>query len=400
MVEISYPENFVFDSAKPETEENDNTRWLIPSLENDKENEIELTGAFVGDVSGQREFKARIGFFLDNKFYFQSETTFPVEILKSDALLTLLVNGKNQDQNLNFGDMLNCSIVYKNNSQVEMNDVEIKAIFQTTSKNNTGLLDWQSLIDEKNGVVVGNQISPDIREGNITWTKRQIVDLASLSSGKEGTINFQIKIKNYELVKNWQLKNFEVQAYVEMKIGKLGSSATEPKIIKSNTIVFKLNSDTAFLAFARYFNDDDIAVGYGPVPPKVGETTAYRIFWRVTNSLHEIKNLKIKTVLPENVRWSEKYQIEAGNINYNPATREVTWTLNRLPNNVLENEVNFEITVLPKSEDKGKLLKLTNETSFEAIDAETGGTITLSSPELTSNLDGDPQVEGKGIVIE
>ncbi len=399
-IKAQYPENFVFDSAKPESLKEDNSVWLIESLSPEEEREIEITGAFVGDVEGSKELKMQIGFIADDKFNLQKESSFSLEVIKGEALLTLIVNGDNKDQAVYFGSPLNYSIVYKNNGQVEMKDIEIKITFETTSNNNKSLLDWDSLVDENNGQVTGTQISQNLRSGTILWTKKQIKELGSLEPDKEGTINFQIKSKDYESVKDWQFENFEIKSLVEIKIGQIGDLVSEPKLVQSNIIVLKLNSDLKLIAQARYFNDDEIAVGYGPVPPKVGETTAYRIFWRLTNSLHEIENLKISATLPQNISWSEKFDIEAGEIEFNKVTREIAWVLNRLPKDVQSISANFEVTVKPSDEDVGKLLTLLSPTTVTGQDKVSGGTITLISDELNSNLEGDPQVEGKGIVVK
>ena len=65
-----------------------------------------------------------------------------------------------------------------------------------------------------------------------------------------------------------------------MKVGKIGETEVD-MTIKSNEIVVDINTGMVFKAEARYFNDDNIAVGSGPLPPKVGETTKYRIFWNI-----------------------------------------------------------------------------------------------------------------------
>ncbi len=90
--------------------------------------------------------------------------------------------------------------------------------------------------------------------------------------------------------------------------------------------------------------------------------------------------------------------MKLGEIKFDEVTREVAWTLNRMPLDIKELGVNFEITVTPTETDKGKLLTLLLNTNLQARDVSTGGTISKTSGALTSNLDGDPGAEGKGIV--
>jgi hypothetical protein len=393
-VAVIAPSDFSF---KKEGDEKEMTSWNLSEVAANGEGEIEFAGSFGEAVEGERELKVQIGFAKGDDFFLQRENIFKANVIRGSALLTLIANGDSGDRTINFGATLNYAIVYQNKDKVELEDLEIKMVFDSTSRNNKTLLDWTALKDDADGIILGTQISPELRKGAITWTKRQISELARLAPGAEGTINFQIKMKQFSDVEDWDIKDFEVKSLATIKIGKIGGEAKE-ETVESNPITLKVNTNLVLKTQARYFNDDNIAVGSGPLPPKVGETTAYRIFWKVTNSLHEVENLKVSTVLPENVIWSNKFEIEAGEIKFDETTREVAWTLNRLPLDVGEIGVNFEVTVTPTETDKGKLLTLLLNTNLQATDKSTGGTISKTDDALTSNLDGDPMAEGKGVV--
>lgn len=371
--------------------------WEVIEAVAGEEKEIDFWGSFGPAAEGEKELKVQIGFMKGDKFYLQKENSFKTNVLTGAILSTLILNGDSKDRALNFGDTLNYAIVYQNKDKADLSDVEIKMVFESTSRNNKMILDWSVLKDDYNGTVVGTQISPEVRQGTITWTKRQISGLAKLVPGAEETINFQLKIKPFSDFQDWGIKDFEVNSWAEVKIGKNGEGVAE-EMIQSNKINFKINSDLALQTAARYFNDDNIAVGSGPLPPKVGETTSYRIFWDINNSLHEITDLKISTILPENISWLNKYEITAGELKFNEATREVTWTLNRMPLDVRGLGVNFGVSVTPTAAEKGKLLTLILGTNLTATDKSTEAIVTKTSGALTSNLDGDPGAEGKGVV--
>ncbi|MBI5071797.1 hypothetical protein HZB93_02810 [Candidatus Falkowbacteria bacterium] len=393
-ISVIGPEDFSF---KERPGVRDAASWEIAEAAPGEEKEIEFAGSFGPAAEGEREFKAQIGFANGDKFYLQKENIFKTNVLVGAIMPTLILNGDPKDRTVSFGSTLNYAVVYQNKDKTDLSDVEIKMIFESTSRNNKMILDWATLKDDANGVVLGTQLTPEVRQGTITWTKRQIPALAKLAPGAEGTINFQIKVKPFLEFQSWNTKDFNVKSFVSVKIGKNGNG-TEEETIESNTINLKINSDLALTAEARYFNDDNIAVGSGPLPPKVGEVTAYRIFWGVTNSLHEVENLKVSATLPGNINWSGKYEIAAGELKFDEATREVTWTLNRMPLDVKSLGADFEITVTPAAGEKGKLLTLILDTNLQATDKTTSGTITINRDALTSNLDGDPAAEGKGIV--
>ncbi len=393
-ISVIAPADFSFKEKQGEKEV---TSWEILEAVPGEEKEINFSGSFGASSEGERELGVQIGFMKDDKFYLQKENSFKTNVLAGAILSTLILNGDPRDRALNFGDTLNYAIVYQNKDKTDLSDIEIKIVFESTSRNNKMMLDWTTLKDDYNGVVVGTQLMPEVRQGTITWTKRQIPGLLKLAPGAEGTINFQLKLKPFSEFQDWGIKDFEVKSLAEIKIGKNGTDAPE-EIIQSNGINFKINSDLSLKTEARYFNDDNIAVGNGPLPPEVGKTTAYRIFWTVANSLHEVENLKISTILPENINWSNKSEITAGELKFDEATREVFWTLNRMPLDVKNLGVNFEITVTPTAAEKGKLLTLLLGTNLTATDKSTGAAITKTGEALTSNLNGDPGAEGKGIV--
>jgi hypothetical protein len=393
-ISVVAPVDFSFKEKQGEKEV---MSWEVLEAAPGEEQEINFSGSFGPQTEGEREFKVQIGFMKGDKFYLQKENFFKTNVLIGAIIPSLILNGDSKDRAQNFGDTLNYAIVYQNKDKTNLSDIEIKIVFESTSRNNKMILDWTTLKDDFDGVVLGTQLSPELRQGTITWTKRQISKLASLAPGAEETINFQLRIKPFSEFQDWGIKDFEVRSFVEVKIGKNGEGVAE-ETIQSNAITFKINSDLKLQIEARYFNDDNIAVGSGPLPPKVGETTAYRIFWDVTNSLHEVTGLKVSAALPENIKWSNKHEITAGELKFDEATHEVMWTLNRMPLDVNALGVNFEVTVLPTAAERGKLLTLLLGTNLTATDKSTGAIITKTGEALTSNLDGDPGAEGKGIV--
>jgi hypothetical protein len=391
---VNAPSDFSFDKKEGEKEINS---WDISKIEAEKEGEMEFSGIFGATAEGKKELKVQIGLVNEDDFALQAESVYSLDIAQGAMLLTLVMNGETKDRSVNFGDALNYSINFKNKDQVEIGDVEVEMIFESTSKENKMVLDWSSLQDENKGVILGNQLTPDIRQGKITWTKRQTQKLAKLAPGEEGSINFQIRVRPSVDFGNWGVRDFGIKSTASVKIGKIGGEIKEEKI-DGNIINLKINSDLAFEAEARYFNDDNIAVGSGSLPPKVGETTAYRIFWTASNSLHEIENIKVTATLPANIKWSNKVDIGSGEIKFNESTRKVEWTLNKIPISIRSVGVNFEVTVIPGEADRGKFITLTENTILQAQDKSTGGAITKMVLPLTSNLDGDPMAEGKGIV--
>ncbi len=310
------------------------------------------------------------------KFY---EEKIDVNVVKSDLNLTLIANGSRTEQGIEFGQKLNYSIVFKNNGETSIEDVVLMAVLESE------FLEWDTLEDEKEGVEKGNTIS---------WSKTQIPELEILEPGVSGEIDFSIFISALEeIVKGVE---YQVDSYVQYSVGDNGVIDSENS--QSNTVLVKINSNLELDEQIRYFNDDNIPVGTGSHPPKVGEETTYKVYWDLTNSLHELKDLNVKTKLPDYIFWGAHDSVSVGVIQFDENTREVKWDIGRLPVNVHNAQAEFSILVKPEEEDKNKIMVLTSGSIVEAVDSETDDILEDSTKPKTTKLEDDEIAIGDGIV--
>ncbi len=156
----------------------------------------------------------------------------------------------------------------------------------------------------------------------------------------------------------------------------------------------------------RYFDDDNLAVGSGPLPPVVGEKTAFRLYWLLANTLHEAQRVTVTTTIAPDVAWEEKFLASTGQLTYDHETRQVTWTIPALPPRAAsavaaaDADAWFDLAVTPQPGQVGKLLLLASESNLTATDAATGATIVGLQRSITSNLEDDPFGGGRGLVVE
>lgn len=217
----------------------------------------------------------------------------------------------------------------------------------------------------------------------------------------EGTIDFSLKVKEATSV-NLNKDRLQIISQVTAKLAKIGDLAAEDLEITSDKITNNINTDIELKVEGRYFDDDNIAVGTGPLPPVVGQKTSFRIYWYLANSLHEVSDVKITTKLPVGVEWLNKYLVKAGEISYSTKDNEVAWTIKRIPPNKGFTDLNvwFDVGVTPVKQQVRKLLILTDQTSLDATDKVTNSTITKTGKAITSNLEDDPIGGGRGLVID
>lgn len=390
-LQASYPENFIFGNSEPAAITESGNRWRFNSLATNTEEIIKIRGSFSSQGEGLQDMNFRLGFVPNDIFKLQKEAMRQTEVLAGDLETHLFINGSESSQNLNFGENLRFSLTYDNTSGEKMEDVEfIVHIESDPAVDSQRLVAWDdlSMETEKEGAVSGE---------TITWNKTHIEGLGEVEKGEEGVIDFSMPLVDSPL--STLEGKYEVTCWVEALVGKIGDSETDREI-QTTPAILALNTDLGFDSYGRYFNESGETLGYGPLPPKVGETTGYHIFWNITNSLHEIQNIVLTATLPQNVSWTGRKQVGAGEINFDEATNRVRWTINRLPTSVNDVTASFEVSVRPREEDVGTFIKLITESTLEAKDQKTGDTLIINTDPISTDIPGDDGAKGKGVVVE
>ncbi len=305
----------------------------------------------------------------DGQSYVFWEKTFKPELVKSDLNLTLFINGSKNDNAINFGQALNYTLSYNNKGDNAFNEVVIMAALSGD------FLDFNSLSMEKAGELRGN---------TIIWTKKEIPELAQIKPGQEGEINFSLNLLPF---KAGDLgKNLSITSYAQYGVN---NQAAKGEDNKSNTIISRINSDLNLSEQIRYFNDDNQPVGSGPLPPKVGEKTSFKVYWVVTNNLHELSDTRVVFTLPSNVEFDDKSSTGVGNISYDVSARQVIWEIGRLPVSVYQANAEFNISLTPLDSDRNKILVLSSGSTVTATDTETKNLISKKTGAKTTKLEDD-----------
>ncbi len=318
-----------------------------------------------------------------------------LEVVKSDLDLTLVINGTSEDKPVNFGERLNYSVNYTNKGETPLENVSIMVVLDSN------FLDWTTLKDENFGTEKGN---------TLVWGKNEISKLGMLEVNETGVINFSIDVAPFVADNNISDKEFLIKSYARFNIRADISSSTVVDDVdnvtdndhQSNTIINKINSDLTLSEEIRYFDKNNIPVGVGPLPPKVDTKTSFKVYWTLKNNLHELDNIKVKTELPNYVKWNKKQRTSVGDISYNSEDNTVTWNVGRLPLAVYRADAEFSINITPTREDLNRILVLLNGSKISAIDTETKDKLSSNTMPKTSKLEDDEiaQISSDGRVIK
>ncbi|HBA36457.1 TPA: hypothetical protein DCZ15_01120 [Candidatus Falkowbacteria bacterium] len=305
----------------------------------------------------------------DGQAYVFWEKTISPELVASDLNLTLFLNGSKNDGAVTFGQPLNYSLTYSNRGDSAYKDVVIMAALSGE------FLNWSSLQDEGQG---------QVQNKSILWTKNEIPELAEIKPGQEGAINFRLDLQPFR--DSDFGKKLEVISYGQYS---MNNQAIKGQDNKSNTIISRINSDLKLSERILYFNDDNLPVGSGSLPPRVGEKTSVRVYWVVENNLHELADTRVVFNLPSYVSWDEKNNTNVGSLYYDAAGRQVIWEIGRLPVSVYRADAEFNISIAPTEADRDKILVLSPGSTVSATDTETKDVITLKTAPKTTKLEDD-----------
>jgi hypothetical protein len=124
------------------------------------------------------------------------------------------------------------------------------------------------------------------------------------------------------------------------------------------------------------------------LPPRSGENTTYTITWQAKNYYNNVKNVKVKAVLPENVKLTGRIfpEEESGKFTFDSGSRELVWNvgdleagegiLNPAPN------ISFQVAITPLESQRGGQAELVGEAEISGEDSWTGKILKTLVPAL------------------
>ncbi len=374
---VQYPSGFTYASSTLMPDGGGNNIWTISKLDSlststkatSSQIQIRVSGNYGSTIdAGNTEFQAKINLNNNGDYYLQNEQSLTTTVAKDQMNLQMVVNGSGEDQSINFGDLLIYSLSFKNTGQSELANIQVKANLDSQ------IVDWTTYQGDGNATVKDNQI---------TWTGKQIPQLLKLAPGAEGTINWQVRVKDSSVVLDKNVSKFSMEGSAEA-YGKQATSTSLESLGKTKVVTNSINSDIGLTAQARYYNEDNIALGSGNIQPKADEASGYNIKLELVNNLHDMSDIQVSATLPKNVIWDNKENHNTGDVIYNSKTKKLLWTISRLPKSAQNTAVDFSVSITPTINDIGKVLILVPQVDLTAIDMTTGANVSKSVKAITT----------------
>lgn len=369
---IDYPSEFEFiDSRPPALEE---IEWEIGVLNRAEGGRVEVRGKLSGDINEEKIFRAQLGAWQDNEFVLIKETLRGTKITKPLLSVFQRVNGV-EDHKATPGEWLHYEIFFRN-----IGEDAFRHLF-LISRLEGKALDFNATRLES------GQFNKD--EGSIIWDWREVPQLQFLDEGEEGKVEFWIKLKDITGAGAFTEKNSLVRNRVVISEIK---QEFETKI-----------SSGIKVSQAGYF-EDEVFGNTGPLPPQVGKPTTYTIIWQAQTCCNELKNLKVKAILPSNVKPTGQIFPEDSRLTFDPDSREVIWEIGALAaeQRALADMQScaFQVALTPTPLQKGKMPSIIGQARITGEDEWIGGIVEGVAPEIDTGLPDDKTVSGQQGVVQ
>jgi len=348
-LKLDYPEFFTFKNATLQPSSGNNF-WKIGDLaENSQKGTLIVQGKVISAEKSFFKIKGSLKVNLFGQKYLISEKTAEINIASSPLSLTISLN--DQPDYLAFpADRLKYKITFRNNSDIGLNDVVIKA------KLTGEMFNFQSL--RGSGFFSS-------KDNTIIWNTANTPGLRLISPTSEGFVEFEIETKEFYPIKRVSDKNFILKVEAEI------SSPTVPYYVASEKTIglaelktkvagnITINSEASFLK--------------GAWPPKVNKPTNFNIRWTTANYSTDVSKIEIRAFLQAGVAWTGQVKSNVNTVPaYNERTQEIIWLIDRIPatKGVISKpvEATFQIEATPNITQINQPMPLLSETILRGFD--------------------------------
>lgn len=392
-IELDYPLGFSFKAAEPLPTE-DNNIWQLKELKKGERGTISIVGILEGIEAENKTLLASIGGIKNGKFLKYSQTSAVTQISSSPLLVIVSLNKEEEEINVSSGEELNYKIDFKNNTDIALSQLILKAYLQGE------MFDFKTLKLSERGFF-------DSLNNVITWSAAGVPSLALLSPGESGEVSFSLSTRKDFPIDDFNDKNFQLYLRAELETLNVPLQFNLERLKVEKILSSNINSKVVLQAKGYYKETTTNIENFGPIPPKVHQITTYTIHWQVTNTSNDLENVRVTAVLPQGIEWQDVYTAlnKDTQLEYNERTKQIVWEVGKVPAAtgflIPAHELIFQIALRPSITQIGTMPVLIDESSLEGKDTFTGEILESFSPAIATNLPDDLSISKKeGWVVE
>jgi hypothetical protein len=367
--QIEYPAGFEFISSYPKGLEP--TEWQIPILNPNEGGRIEIIGKVSGKVGEGKIFKVKLGLVKEGKFILLKTLAKGGELSQTTVFLRQEING-NPRYVASPGEWLHYEIYFKN---VGNNNLTNLVLF---SKLEGEAFDLTSVHSEDGNFSIG--------DNTLVFDWQKVPQLQYLPPLSEGKVEFWVRVRD---------DIFNLKDPLLRNVVFVGEVREE--------FVNKIASKLECIQNGFYF--DEVFGNSGPIPPVVGSSTTYTINWQVKNPYSDVKEVKLRGRLPDNVQLTGQIfpQEETPKFTFDSASREIVWNIGDVEKGLgitkPPKSIFFQVSIIPREDQRGKEAILMDNVEIEYFDSWAEITVKNRIQNLTTNNLKDPNLSKEmGIV--
>lgn len=370
-ITLSLPNGFYLESSDPTLEAGTAPEWIISSLESGAQSVMLFTGSFAADVEGFQYFDTEASIDIQGRSLTQAGAQNYTDVLPSNVSVSLAANGATDVADIDQESTLRVSLGLAQSDDEAIEDYTVLLSFEGGDR---FPIDWSG----------ANLDGGTLTSEGVVWNAE---DIGTLEPGVKELLNLTFPI---ETVDAGEEDTFKLTSIVTTASGQ----------VRSSPVTINVNSEASLSSAVRYYDDEGQVLGNGPLPPTVGETTHYRVYWTIENDLHGLQDVRVSTTLPPHVTWQDKTNVDLGVISYDAASNTVSWKISELSTAITHLESYFTVSITPDGDDVGSFVKLTSGSDLIATDKETTAQLHRSQDGLTTEAPDDEFAADQGVVIE
>lgn len=360
-VDIDPGVNFAKKDSTPKSDEFERYQWSFDRIS--AEETITLRGAFQAGGEPRKVVLTVYGSGDGaSEEYVLSRREFEVSVRENDVSAQVAINGSTGELSVQPGDMLITSVSVRNTGRTALRNARVRLVFDAPSLGRQSLLHWSRVEDELEADIVGEQLNDDVRRGIISWTAAHLPALARIDPGDDVAVDFQLPLKNGELIELADFKLSQIFASVELQYEADG----ERRVVSGNKMNITVNSDLSFEV-----RDEAAAEGGGD---------RHTVVWLVSNNFHPLKDITLEADIYGDVAWdADALSVPAGTAEFDAESGRLRWTLPSMPSALNTLALQFGVVLNEKNPTQ---TNLTSKVRIQATDEITGQKIILVGDEV------------------
>lgn len=373
----TWPPGFKFINSSVPSDSNLNTTvWRLGDLSPGAKRSFTLMGTLDGQPEEVKSFRFQVGLLGREEGELGAVYTdnYKVVAIKQPFVgLALAVNGETGSEPVaELGDNIETQISWGNNLETDVLNGTI-----------TLSLEGQQL--NKNAVSATNGFYRS-SDNTVTWGQSSVEGLALLRPGDRGTV--QVTLASLPFSTTAPVKN----PLIELDLLFRGEQGNGREVVETRIDrVIKL--EAAFAATAASLYHDGPFENVGPIPPRVDQETTYTIVWTLGAGANDVKDTRLRAVLPPNVEWTKELAPSTEKMVWNETTRELTWEAGYIAvgskGEPKTKQVSFQVKAEPSVSQLNEPFNLVESLRASGVDTFTGTTLSRSLDDVTSRFSTD-----------